>query len=81
LLQARRNDDSVTDNDDPLQVSFLSRTVRTGLTKPREKMKVPANVVDQLVEGAQADIRQVLNMLSTWRLSSDTMGFDDSKAL
>ena len=44
-------------------------------------MKVPANVVDQLVEGAQSDIRQVLNMLSTWRLSSDTMGFDDSKAL
>jgi len=44
-------------------------------------MKVPANVVDQLVEGTQADIRQVLNMLSTWRLSSNTMGFDDSKAL
>lgn len=44
-------------------------------------MKVPANVVDQLVEGAQSDIRQVLNMLSTWRLSSNTMDFDDSKAL
>ena len=44
-------------------------------------MKVPANVVDQLAEGAQSDIRQVLNMLSTWRLSSDTMDFDDSKAL
>ena len=54
----------------------------TGLiSKFREKMKVPANVVDQLVEGTQADIRQVLNMLSTWKLSSDTMGFDDSKAL
>ncbi|KAF9793271.1 replication factor RFC1 C terminal domain-containing protein, partial [Thelephora terrestris] len=47
----------------------------------KEKMKVPANVVDQLVEGAQSDIRQVLNMLSTWRLSSNTMDFDDSKAL
>lgn len=44
-------------------------------------MKIPANVVDQLVAGAQSDIRQVLNMLSTWRLSSDTMDFDDSKIL
>jgi replication factor C subunit 1 len=47
----------------------------------REKMKIPANVVDQLITGAQSDIRQVLNMLSTWKLSSDAMGFDESKAL
>lgn len=47
----------------------------------KEKMKVPPNVVDQLVEGAQSDIRQVLNMLSTWRLSSNTMDFDESKSL
>ncbi|KZT23217.1 DNA replication factor C, large subunit [Neolentinus lepideus HHB14362 ss-1] len=47
----------------------------------KEKMKVPANVVDQLVAGAQSDIRQVLNMLSTWRLSRATMDFDDSKEL
>ena len=39
----------------------------------KEKMKIPANVVDQLVQGAQSDIRQVLNMLSTWRLSSNSM--------
>ncbi|KAJ7179697.1 DNA replication factor C large subunit [Mycena filopes] len=47
----------------------------------KEKMKVPANVVDQLVQGSQSDIRQVLNMLSTWRLSSDTIDFDEGKAL
>ncbi|TFK53303.1 DNA replication factor C, large subunit [Heliocybe sulcata] len=47
----------------------------------KEKMKIPANVVDQLVAGAQSDIRQVLNMLSTWKLSSNTMDFDDSKEL
>ncbi|CCM04947.1 uncharacterized protein FIBRA_07144 [Fibroporia radiculosa] len=47
----------------------------------KEKMKVPANVIDQLIEGAQSDIRQVLNMLSTWKLSSDTMDFDEGKAL
>lgn len=44
-------------------------------------MKVPANVIDQLISGAQSDIRQVLNMLSTWRLSSDTMDFDEGKDL
>ncbi|PPQ84612.1 hypothetical protein CVT25_015709 [Psilocybe cyanescens] len=47
----------------------------------KEKMKVPANVVDQLINGAQSDIRQVLNMLSTWKLSNDVMDFDDGKDL
>ncbi|KAG6332752.1 hypothetical protein ID866_6335 [Astraeus odoratus] len=47
----------------------------------KEKMKIPANVIDQLIEGAQSDIRQILNMLSTWRLSSDTMTFDEGKNL
>ncbi|KAJ7229198.1 replication factor RFC1 C terminal domain-containing protein [Mycena pura] len=47
----------------------------------KEKMTIPANVVDQLVAGAQSDIRQVLNMLSTWRLSSNTINFDEGKAL
>ncbi|KAG8218227.1 putative replication factor C subunit 1 [Butyriboletus roseoflavus] len=47
----------------------------------KEKMKIPANVVDQLIAGSQSDIRQVLNMLSTWRLSSDTMTFDEGKGL
>lgn len=44
-------------------------------------MKIPANVLDQLVASSQSDIRQVLNMLSTWRLSSDTMDFDEGKTL
>jgi replication factor C subunit 1 len=47
----------------------------------REKMKIPGNVVDQLITGAQSDIRQVLNMLSTWKLSADTMDFDEGKEL
>ncbi|KIJ58854.1 hypothetical protein HYDPIDRAFT_163015 [Hydnomerulius pinastri MD-312] len=47
----------------------------------KEKMKLPANVIDQLINGAQSDIRQVLNMLSTWRLSSNTMTFDEGKDL
>jgi replication factor C subunit 1 len=44
-------------------------------------MKVPANVIDQLITGSQSDIRQVLTMLSTWKLSSDTMTFDEGKDL
>ena len=44
-------------------------------------MKIPPNVVDQLVAGAQSDIRQILNMLSTWKLSSNSMNFDESKNL
>ncbi|KDQ52029.1 hypothetical protein JAAARDRAFT_210788 [Jaapia argillacea MUCL 33604] len=47
----------------------------------KEKMKVPSNVIDELVTGAQSDIRQVLNMLSTWKLSSSTMDFDEGKNL
>ncbi|KAF5371508.1 hypothetical protein D9615_009587 [Tricholomella constricta] len=47
----------------------------------KEKMKIPANVIDQLISGAQSDIRQVLNMLSTWKLSQDTMDFDEGKNL
>ncbi|KAJ6551533.1 replication factor RFC1 C terminal domain-containing protein [Mycena capillaripes] len=47
----------------------------------KENMQIPANVIDQLVAGSQSDIRQVLNMLSTWRLSSNTMNFDEGKNL
>ena len=47
----------------------------------RENLKIPGNVLDQLVAGAQSDIRQVLNMMSTWKLSSDTMSFDEGKHL
>ncbi|KAI0059347.1 DNA replication factor C large subunit [Artomyces pyxidatus] len=47
----------------------------------KEKMKIPANVIDELVTGVGSDIRQVLNMLSTWKLSSSTMDFDEGKML
>ncbi|KAK7061194.1 replication factor C subunit 1 [Favolaschia claudopus] len=47
----------------------------------KEKMQIPGNVLDQLIQGSQSDIRQVLNMMSTWRLSSNTMNFDEGKAL
>ncbi|KAF9449482.1 DNA replication factor C, large subunit [Macrolepiota fuliginosa MF-IS2] len=47
----------------------------------KEKLDIPANVIDQLIQGVQSDIRQVLNMLSTWKLSSDKMNFDEGKTL
>ncbi|KIK67053.1 hypothetical protein GYMLUDRAFT_37086 [Collybiopsis luxurians FD-317 M1] len=47
----------------------------------REKLKIPANVIDQLIAGAQSDIRQVLNMMSTVKLRSDSLTFDEGKEL
>lgn len=47
----------------------------------KEGLEIPANVIDQLIQGAQSDIRQVITMLSTWRLSHKTMDFDQGKAL
>ncbi len=47
----------------------------------REGMKIDKNVVDSLIESTNSDIRQVLNMLSTWRLSKKEMNFDEGKQL
>lgn len=44
-------------------------------------MKIPANVVDELVKGANSDLRQVLNMLSTFKLSKSEMDFDEGKEM
>jgi replication factor C subunit 1 len=53
----------------------------TKLSPDREGMQIDKNVVDQLIQSTNADIRQVLNMLSTWRLSKKTMDFDEGKQL
>jgi len=45
----------------------------------REGLKLQPQVVDQFVEGTHSDIRQILNLLSTYRLSRDSLAFDDSK--
>ncbi|TIC28236.1 DNA replication factor C, large subunit [Wallemia mellicola] len=47
----------------------------------KEKMKLDSNVVDQLISGSQSDIRQVINMISTWKLLSNTMNYDQGKEL
>lgn len=44
-------------------------------------MKLDTTVVDQLINGAQSDIRQVINMISTWKVLSSSMNFDQGKEL
>lgn len=47
----------------------------------REGLKIPTNVINSLIEGSRADIRQVINMLSTAKLDQDFMDFDQSKKM
>jgi len=47
----------------------------------KENMRIPANVVDELITGVGSDIRQVLNMLSTWKLHNDSMDYGEGKML
>ena len=47
----------------------------------REGLKVSPNVLDALIEGSRADIRQVINMLSTAKLDQQAMGFDQGKEM
>jgi len=42
----------------------------------REKLSIPATVINALIEGTHADIRQVINMLSAAKLDEDNMDFD-----
>ncbi|CAO1614404.1 unnamed protein product [Sympodiomycopsis kandeliae] len=46
----------------------------------REGLKVDKTAMDQLIAAAQSDMRLVINMLSTWKLSQKAMSFDEGKA-
>lgn len=41
----------------------------------------PANVIEQLVTEAESDIRQMLNILSTWKLLHDAIDFNEGQHL
>jgi replication factor C subunit 1 len=45
----------------------------------REKITMPPPAIDALIEGANGDIRQVLNMISDIKLGQQAMSLDDSK--
>ena len=47
----------------------------------REKLKIPPNVINALIEGSHSDIRQVINMLSTAKLDQDALDFDSGKEM
>ncbi|KAK2752142.1 hypothetical protein FQN55_008032 [Onygenales sp. PD_40] len=47
----------------------------------REGLKIPPQVLDGLIEGTNADIRQVINMLSTAKLDQRTLDFDQGKEM
>jgi replication factor C subunit 1 len=47
----------------------------------REKLQLPHNVINSIIEGSNADIRQIINMLSTIKVDNKDMDFDDSKAM
>lgn len=40
-----------------------------------------ANAVDQLVESTRNDVRQIINIMSTYRLGQQSMNFDQAKAV
>ncbi|GAB1213402.1 hypothetical protein ATERTT37_002551 [Aspergillus terreus] len=47
----------------------------------REGMKIPPPVLDSLIEGTHADIRQVINMLSTVKLDQKTLDYQQGKEM
>ncbi|KAI5236029.1 DNA replication factor C, large subunit [Aureobasidium subglaciale] len=47
----------------------------------REGLKMPPNVMNALIEGTGADIRQVVNMISTVRLDQSAMDFNKGKQM
>lgn len=47
----------------------------------KEGLKLEQGVVDQLVAGSQSDMRQIINMLATYKLGAKAMNFDASKKL
>lgn len=47
----------------------------------RENMKMPPQVINALIDGTGADIRQVVNMVSTAKLDETAMDFDKSKEM
>ncbi|KAH9875098.1 hypothetical protein J1614_004586 [Plenodomus biglobosus] len=47
----------------------------------REGLKMPAPVVNALIEGSHSDIRQVVNMISTAKLDQEAMDFDKGKQM
>ncbi|KAJ3025319.1 UNVERIFIED_CONTAM: hypothetical protein HDU68_007254 [Siphonaria sp. JEL0065] len=57
----------------------LEKTIKNIAMK--EGLDIKQNAMDTLVKSTQSDIRQILNMLSTYSLSSSELSFDQSRTL
>lgn len=47
----------------------------------REGLKLPREVIDAIIEGSHADIRQIINMISTIKLDNKDMTFNSGKSM
>ncbi|RIA91564.1 replication factor RFC1 C terminal domain-containing protein [Glomus cerebriforme] len=47
----------------------------------RENLQIQPTDVDELIRGANSDIRQILNLLSTWKINHESINYDEIKAL
>ena len=47
----------------------------------REGLTLKENVLRSLMESTNGDIRQILNIMETWKLGANSMSYDDSKSL
>jgi replication factor C subunit 1 len=47
----------------------------------KEGLQIQPNAIEELVASTHADIRQILTLLSTYKLTKETLSYDDSKGL
>ncbi|RMZ79889.1 hypothetical protein DV738_g2940, partial [Chaetothyriales sp. CBS 135597] len=47
----------------------------------REGIKLPIPILNAIIEGGNADIRQIINMIATIKIDNKEMDFNDSKAM
>jgi replication factor C subunit 1 len=47
----------------------------------KEGLRLMPNAISNLVKSTSGDIRQILNLLSTYRLKNDVLSYDDAKQL
>lgn len=61
---------------DQVRSRIMTILFREGMSK-----SMPSNVVNALIEGSNADIRRVINMISAAKLDEEAMDFGDSKKM
>jgi replication factor C subunit 1 len=65
----------------PIRASAQQVEKRLTMIAAKEKLKLESNVVGELVASTTGDIRQMLNLLSTFRLRANVLSYDETKKL